>query len=130
MDKANWFYEDLKKMNSGKVERLEETFCPVCKTQKSDFVETLFVGCPNCYLVFSTDVARAIENYHGSNEHVGKVPESVVKKQVTRHEIERLTKLKEDAVKREDYLLADSYMQKIKSLKGEGWWEVEIMLRL
>lgn len=118
---ANWFYDELKSLNkTGKFEEQRETVCPICKTQKSDFLDTLFVGCSNCYKVFCEDVERLVQNYHGSCEHVGKVPERVSSALATRQEIERLERMKQQAVLNEDYLLADTLLQKIKSLKGEG----------
>jgi len=117
---SNWFYSELKTLEkTGKFDDELETVCPYCKTEKSDFLDTLFLGCPHCYEVFRGDVARAIENYQGAGEHLGKVPEKVLNKESIRLEIEKLEKMKMQAVLKEDYMLADVYLQKIKSLKGE-----------
>jgi len=117
---SNWFYNEQNTLEiSSKYDDEQETVCPYCKTEKADFLDTMFLGCPHCYEVFSEDVARAIENYQGASEHVGKVPEKVLNKESIRLEIEKLEKLKAQAVIKEDYMLAEVYLQKIKSLKGE-----------
>lgn len=48
-------------------------FCSHCFTTMDEFVNTSFVGCPNCYKVFSKQIESYIKSTQFSAHHVGKL---------------------------------------------------------
>jgi protein arginine kinase activator len=48
--------------------------CPSCGRTYMNFEETGSLGCPDCYSTFRGDMVRILKEYHGSDEHGGKVP--------------------------------------------------------
>lgn len=97
----------------------ERKACAFCKTEKEDYEDTYFVGCPACYNVFNSEIKEACISVHGSSKHVGKVPakfKSIAGKQA---ELASLEIQKQRAVSKEDYELAGMLKNKIAKLKGE-----------
>jgi len=48
--------------------------CPRCGRTYMNFEKTGFLGCPECYQTFRGDMTRILREFHGSDEHGGKVP--------------------------------------------------------
>ena len=48
--------------------------CAKCGTRLSYFMNTGYLGCPNCYSAFRDELNSAILKIQGSNVHVGKTP--------------------------------------------------------
>ncbi len=48
--------------------------CPSCGRTYMNFEKTGFLGCPDCYQTFRGDMTRILKDFHGSDEHGGKVP--------------------------------------------------------
>lgn len=97
----------------------EELTCPKCKTRLSDLLETGYVGCSNCYKVFSKDLKNVIYNYHRADTHVGKKPDKIVSRAKMLKEIEELTREQAEASKKEDYILAQSIKEKVETLRRQ-----------
>lgn len=97
----------------------EELSCPYCKTRVSDLLETGYVGCANCYNVFSGELADLIYNYQKSMRHVGKRPERIASKAKKQKQIEELLQKQAEASANEDYLLAQSIKEQVEKLRSE-----------
>lgn len=97
----------------------EDLVCKCCKTRLSDFLETGYVGCSQCYKLFEKDIMPMIYNFHKAVKHTGKRPERIASKALKQQEIEKLLKLQAEASAREDFLLAQSYKEKIEKLRSE-----------
>jgi len=46
--------------------------CPGCGIAARDLMETEKPGCPECYRVFSAEIARLVAVHQGHDRHVGK----------------------------------------------------------
>lgn len=97
----------------------EELSCPYCKTRVSDLLETGYVGCANCYNVFSSELIDLIYNYQKSMRHVGKKPDRVASRAKKQNQIEELLKQQQAASANEDFLLAQSIKEQIEKLRSE-----------
>lgn len=119
--------------------------CPSCGTTYENFVESSRFGCSDCYSVFGPLLVENIRHLQGSDRHVGKRPDSVVREEaakaqaraaeslngtideenglpkLTNEEQIRLlqTRIK-DALRREDYEEAAVLRDEIRSLKEEN----------
>ncbi len=51
--------------------------CPTCGTTEDAFLDTGFVGCPDCYYVFDS-IVNVAEKWHGKVKHLGKTSPSRV----------------------------------------------------
>ena len=60
--------------------QVSQKFCPECGTRQDVFVRSNYAGCSSCYEVFSSEVDSFLERYHGKTSHVGKIPESLLKR--------------------------------------------------
>lgn len=90
--------------------------CDNCGTTLDDFLDTGFVGCAECYKVFSVHARKFAEDMHGRAIHVGKVPKAEATKAMKRRELEKLIAEKDVAVKSENYLRADELKKQIARL--------------
>ena len=98
---------------------LEDIECPRCKSRLSDFKDTSFVGCANCYKVFREAVRQMAYRYHGRVEHLGKIPVVQIDRASKLKEIERLEKLKKQYADAEKYEEANAMKRKIEQLRSE-----------
>ena len=48
--------------------------CPKCKTLLSDFLNTGYLGCPECYRAFEDEIAFSLKRIQGSTENKGRRP--------------------------------------------------------
>jgi protein arginine kinase activator len=48
--------------------------CPGCGHTFADFERSERLGCPRCYQTFMGDMTRLLREYHGREEHRGKMP--------------------------------------------------------
>ncbi|MBE5971413.1 MAG: excinuclease ABC subunit B [Lachnoclostridium sp.] len=128
--------------------RFAEVVCPNCGTTYESFVETSRFGCADCYSVFGPLLGENIRHLQGSDRHVGKRPEHVLREEaakaqaraeeeingsggqedsasklpeLTREEQIRLLQARiKDALRREDYEEAAVLRDAIRSLKEEN----------
>lgn len=92
----------------------DAVICPKCGTTSEDFLETGYVGCPNCYREFSDIILPAIQKMQNDVRHVGKIPGASGKEDT------ELLRLKQDlnkAIEREDFEKALILRDKIKKLE-------------
>lgn len=106
-------------INDEKLFFAEDLTCKCCKTRLSDLLETGYVGCADCYKLFSADINQMLYNFHKSVKHTGKKPERVVSKALKQKEIDNLLKLQAEASAKEDYILAQSIKEKVQMLRSE-----------
>jgi protein arginine kinase activator len=52
----------------------DDSSCPVCHMNRSDFHKASRLGCETCYETFSDDVKILMDNMHMGNRHIGKIP--------------------------------------------------------
>lgn len=89
--------------------------CPTCGCTSGDYLDTGFVGCADCYNVFAPMMDIAVKRLQKDAKHVGKTP---VKMSETEVKITKLLKERDDAVKAEDFALAQELTDRIYGLKG------------
>ena len=89
--------------------------CESCGMTLSKFLKTKRVGCAKDYNLF--DLKNALETYHKSSQHVGKIPMNAeVSKEVVIDRIERLKDLMGDAVRADRFEEAAKLRDEIKAL--------------
>lgn len=96
--------------------------CSHCGLTYEDFKKIGRLGCGECYNTFKTSLTPLLKRIHGSNQHLGKVPNPVAaKEQKTLTKIhEELEAVKLDlqkAVKKEEFEEAAALRDKIKFLE-------------
>ena len=94
--------------------RRDTVICPKCGRTSDDFLETGYVGCPECYKEFSSIILPAVQKMQNDLRHVGKVPGGV-KPRLT--EIDKIKAELQKAVEREDYEQAIVLTDKLKQLE-------------
>lgn len=100
----------------------EEKVCPLCKTDLRRYKRTGRLGCSNCYVTFKDDLAPTIKRIHGNTKHKGKFPRN--HRLDEKHNIEKLKIKLQDAVKKEDYLVAAEINDLIKKIENKKWGDV------
>lgn len=96
----------------------EGIICPKCGTTSDDFLETGYVGCPNCYKEFAPVIMPAIQKMQNAVRHVGKTPNS--KAELKNPELVKLKQQLDQAIEREDFEQASVLVEKIKKAEGEN----------
>ena len=106
-------------LNQEKLFYREELTCRCCKTRLSDFLETGYVGCAECYKLFDREITQSLYDFHKAVKHTGKRPEIVDSKAKKQKEIDLLLAQQADASAKEEFLLAQSIKEKIEALRRE-----------
>ena len=101
---------------------LVKSKCSHCGLTYEDFKKIGRLGCSECYVTFKASLAPLLKRIHGSNQHLGKVPNPGAMK-----EQKVLTKIHEDlevvklelqkAIKKEEFEEAASLRDKVKFLE-------------
>ncbi len=91
--------------------------CTLCALTFSDILSLGKVGCPECYNTFKAELSNTIRSVHGNAKHTGLIPNAEAEATVSEEEMLKI-ELKE-AIAAENYELAATLRDKIKSLKGE-----------
>lgn len=96
--------------------------CPHCGLTYDDFKKVGRLGCSECYVTFKASLAPLLKRIHGSNQHLGKVPNPVmIKEQKVLSKIhDDLEMAKADlqkAIKKEEFEEAATLRDKIKFLE-------------
>lgn len=97
--------------------RRDTIICPKCGTTSDDFLETGYVGCPDCYKEFSAIILPAVQKMQNDVRHVGKVPGGARTKL---SEIDRLKSELQKAVALEHYEEAIVLSDKLKELEKKA----------
>lgn len=77
-------------------------------------------GCSNCYHSFSNLINPVIKSVHGSNLHVGKIPNRSGGKIILKKQIQLLEVKLKNAITNEEYEQAAKIRDTIRELKKEG----------
>lgn len=127
-------------------DKSSQVICPTCKTSYEEFVKGSCFGCPDCYGVFDLLISDNIRQLQGSDTHTGKRPRYHMEPAKTTRVLsavldatdaadatdvgaegegleEQLQILKaklQEALEREEYEMAASCRDKIKTLKTES----------
>lgn len=99
-------------------ENPKRIICQQCGTTSDDFLETGYVGCPNCYKAFESVMLPVIRNMQNDVRHIGKNPAG--EKQSITPEIAQLQARLKEAVATENYEDALILRDKLKALKNQG----------
>ncbi|MGE5573495.1 MAG: UvrB/UvrC motif-containing protein [Bacteroidota bacterium] len=98
--------------------------CHSCGLDFSDFRNTGFLGCPDCYDELRPRLEPLLRRIHGSTRHTGRVPGRVGAVTGKRREIEKLRAELARLVAKEQYEEAAKVRDRIrileKDLAGEG----------
>ena len=72
----------------------DDSSCPVCHMNRSDFHKASRLGCETCYETFADDVSMLMDNMHMGHRHLGKVPRDRMDEHIlaVRQEIEIVEK--------------------------------------
>ena len=122
-----------KEINSGSGSESEEEsdpvfdeVCPHCGWSLEKFRKTGYLGCPECYQAFDTQIDGMLKNIHRGDHHIGKIPVSAGAGQKHSHEavllkreIERLRKEQEEKIRREEYEDAAVLRDRIQELENK-----------
>ena len=82
-------------------------------------LETGYVGCAECSKLFEKDIVQMLYDFHKAVKHTGKKPERIESRAKKQQEIDKLLKLQAEASANEDFLLAQSYKEKVEKLRSE-----------
>ena len=93
--------------------------CPKCGISLIEVQKTGIVGCVNCYKIFDNEIKRIIAKKQGTINHMGKIPSKHFSRFKLKEKIAQLEKAKDEAIKIEDFILAESLKNQIEKLKGE-----------
>jgi|SRR5665213_2425164 len=95
-----------------------EVKCARCGFSQADFKKSGRLGCPECYRTFAEGLAGLLKTMHKGTRHIGKAPEVL---RATRETVDRLKSLQKKlakAVGEEDYEMAASVRDEIKTMGG------------
>lgn len=124
-------------------QRTHQVICPTCGTSYEEFVKNSRFGCGDCYGVFDILISDNIKQLQGSDTHKGKTPryhfrrdqdtfsvgapageedgrDQVAGQQAGQEEQLRILEAKlKEAIAKEEYEMAASYRDQIRSLRKE-----------
>lgn len=101
--------------------KTQTTRCEFCGSTYSDITKTGYVGCANCYDVFSEELTPLIRRIHGNTTHCGKNSGKVNKISIIETKNDKIAKLKKEldqAIKVQDFERAAVLRDEIKSLEA------------
>jgi protein arginine kinase activator len=94
--------------------------CNKCGMTYTEFRKKGKFGCSNCYHSFSNLINPVIKSVHGSNLHVGKIPNRSGGKIILKKQIQLLEVKLKNAITNEEYEQAAKIRDTIRELKKEG----------
>ena len=101
------------------AEDLDVKTCDNCGTTYDDFKKTGRLGCSECYGTFKKNLSSLLRRIHGSTNHVGKVPLSLVGTPTVkgRSELQELKRRLQRAVEGEDFEEAAKIRDRLRELE-------------
>ena len=105
--------------NFGSSGFIQDRVCPNCKMTLADLMKSEIVGCLTCYKTFENEIKNILLRKYGTIGNVGKIPAKHYSKIKGKEKISELESQKEQAIKDENYILAESLKNQIEKLKGE-----------
>ena len=97
-----------------------EKSCPRCNSTYADILKEGKVGCPECYTVFSGELARMIRSIHGTTTHTGAIPARHRAIKERREQIKRLRAEMQEAIQKEDFEAAARLRDEIRTAEAES----------
>ncbi len=91
--------------------------CNNCGMEYNEFLKNSRVGCAECYKAFGTKLDPIIKRLHGNAQHHGKVPNRVSSNLNVPKEIEKLKKLLNESIQKEEYEKSAQIRDRIRSLE-------------
>ena len=91
--------------------------CKVCGLTQADFKKTGRLGCSFCYETFGDGLNSLLKGMHKGVQHVGKVPPSAARMIERDKQLKDLRQSLDKAIDQENYELAASLRDKIRSLE-------------
>ena len=105
---------------SEEVEEMANRSCAQCGLTYADFKKAGKLGCSECYDTFAQGLKGLLRKIHGSNQHLGKIPdvekEDVERKKEIRKQKDRMQK----AIKEEESEKAAALRDKIHEME-KAW---------
>lgn len=98
----------------------EKKKCSLCANTFDDLVNNGKVGCSKCYETFSEELKRTIENIHGNEKHIGRVPKKFKKEKSVKDKINDLRIELKNAIKKQEFEQAAVLRDEIKKLEEQG----------
>lgn len=105
--------------SSNQMSVIEDKVCPKCGLSLVEVRKFGIVGCANCYNVFENELKSMILKEQGTINHVGKISVKRLSKIKLKEKIAKLEQDKDEAIKNENYIVAESIKNQIEKLKGE-----------
>ncbi|MBR5615081.1 MAG: UvrB/UvrC motif-containing protein [Clostridia bacterium] len=99
------------------IEKPIANVCNVCGSSLRDIQSRGKLGCSNCYTVFGNYLLRPLKEIHGSNSHVGKIPQKAGQGIRIAGEIDKLKEELNRAVSEQNFEQAAKLRDKIKELE-------------
>ena len=90
--------------------------CTVCGFSQADFKKTGRLGCSNCYETFNEGLSGLLKQMHKGTEHVGKVPQRLLKSLERENHMKELQRTLRKAVANEDYESAARIRDEIRQI--------------
>jgi protein arginine kinase activator len=91
--------------------------CETCGLEYTEFMNTGFLGCSDCYSQFAGRLGPLIGKIHGHTRHTGKVPRRTGKAVRARQELESLRKELRMLIEAEEYEKAALVRDRIRAIE-------------
>ena len=110
---------DFGKPGSAAPEEGDVRTCESCGMSYEDFKKVGRLGCGECYTTFKKSLSTLLRRIHGSINHVGKVPLSLIgtPKMKGRSELHELKRRLQRAVEAEDFEEAATLRDRLRELE-------------
>ena len=96
---------------------LDQQTCPICGISFHEFRSRGYFGCPHDYDFFGKQVDAFILNFHGANEHTGKVSIRSADNAQKRMLLIKYRRDLDDAIQYEDYERASTLRDRIREIQ-------------
>ena len=96
----------------------KEIRCPGCGSTFADIAGSGLLGCEECYTTFYRQLMPTLNRIHGRSPHVGKIPQSSAPRLSPTSRVEQLKKRLDRAVAAENFELAATLRDEIRSIEG------------
>lgn len=94
--------------------------CPTCGMTYPEFSKRGRFGCADCYEAFRDTLPKTLRQYHGHENHTGKVPGKHEEKLAQKHHLEELRQALKEAISEEAYEKAAKLRDEIRALEKGG----------
>ncbi|MGE4357173.1 MAG: UvrB/UvrC motif-containing protein [Candidatus Omnitrophota bacterium] len=94
--------------------------CENCGMTYEDFKKIGRLGCSECYASFRKNLVPLLKRIHGSVQHLGKVPQKMVKEAKRKSEIDILKEKLQEAIQKEEFEEAAKLRDRIRDLEKKN----------